>query len=86
MASQLGAPGDFAWAYVIAHEMGHHVQQLTGTSGEVESQSASDPGEANELSVRLELQADCYAGVWANTVYRPGRHRGGRPRRGVHRD
>ena len=72
MSSQLGAPGDFAWAYVIAHEMGHHVQRLTGTSAEVDRQGASDPGDANELSVRLELQADCYAGVWANTVYVQG--------------
>jgi predicted metalloprotease len=72
MANQLGAPGDFAWAYVIAHEMGHHVQQLTGTSSQVERLSGSDPGEANELSVRLELQADCYAGVWANSVYAEG--------------
>ena len=72
MANQLGAPGDFAWAYVIAHEMGHHVQRLTGTSDEVESQSAANPDEANELSVRLELQADCYAGVWASTIYAQG--------------
>ena len=72
MANQLGAPGDFAWAYVIAHEMGHHVQKLTGTSDEVERESASNPDDANELSVRLELQADCYAGVWANTVYAKG--------------
>jgi predicted metalloprotease len=72
MSSQLGAPGDFAWAYVIAHEMGHHVQQLTGTSTEVEQQTSAKPDEANELSVRLELQADCYAGVWAHTVYQQG--------------
>jgi uncharacterized protein len=63
---QLGAPGDFAKAYVIAHEVGHHVQNLLGTSGEVQSRSAhlSERG-ANALSVKLELQADCYAGVWA---------------------
>lgn len=72
MKRQLGAPGDFAWAYVIAHEMGHHVQRLTGTSSEVDRLSGADPGEANELSVRQELQADCYAGVWASTVYAAG--------------
>jgi uncharacterized protein len=72
MANELGAPGDFAWAYVIAHEMGHHVQQLTGTSDQVNSESQANPDEANELSVRLELQADCYAGVWGNTVFEEG--------------
>ncbi len=72
MRRQLGASGDFAWAYVIAHEMGHHVQRLTGTSSTVDRLSRSDPAEANELSVRQELQADCYAGVWAATVYREG--------------
>ena len=72
MANELGAPGDFAWAYVIAHEMGHHIQQLTGTSDRVNSESAASPDDANELSVRLELQADCYAGVWANTVFIEG--------------
>ena len=70
MQRQLGAGGDFAWAYVIAHEMGHHVQQQLGTSDQVRSLQRDDPDGANQLSVRLELQADCYAGVWANTVYR----------------
>src|SRR4029079_702836 len=56
MKRQLGASGDFAWAYVIAHEMGHHVQRMTGTSSEVDRLSRSDPGDANELSVRQELQ------------------------------
>jgi predicted metalloprotease len=69
MARQLGAPGDFAWAYVIAHELGHHVQQQVGTSAEVEQLRRSDPGQANAASVRLELQADCYAGVWAHGVF-----------------
>ncbi|MCB0875609.1 MAG: neutral zinc metallopeptidase [Solirubrobacterales bacterium] len=72
MRRRLGASGDFAWAYVIAHEMGHHVQRLTGTSSEVDRLSRSDPGDANELSVRQELQADCYAGVWASTVFAAG--------------
>ena len=62
-----GAPGDFAQAYVIAHEVGHHVQNLVGTSGEVQrAKQQVSQVQANQLSVRLELQADCYAGVWAN--------------------
>lgn len=67
MEKQLGAGGDFAQAYVIAHEVGHHVQNLLGTSGKVDRarQNASER-EANQLSVRLELQADFYAGVWAH--------------------
>lgn len=67
MESSLGAKGDFAWAYVIAHEVGHHVQHLLGTLGQVHSaqQQARSQKEANRLSVRLELQADFYAGIWA---------------------
>jgi predicted metalloprotease len=72
MESQLGAPGDFAWAYVIAHEVGHHVQQQLGTSTEVSRLQREHPDEANSLSVRLELQADCYAGVWAHSVFEAG--------------
>jgi uncharacterized protein len=72
MARQLGASGDFAWAYVIAHEMGHHVQNLIGTNDRVSRLESQNPDDANELSVRLELQADCYAGVWASTVFREG--------------
>lgn len=61
-----GAPGDFAQAYVIAHEVGHHVQNLLGISDQVQAaQQRSSQADANELSVRLELQADCLAGVWA---------------------
>jgi predicted metalloprotease len=64
---RLGAPGDFAEAYVIAHEVGHHIQTLTGTSSRVQAARArASEEEANQLSVRQELQADCYAGVWAN--------------------
>jgi uncharacterized protein len=72
MESQLQASGDFAWAYVIAHEVGHHVQQQLGTSAEVEQIRRSDPDRANDASVRLELQADCYAGVWAHSVFEAG--------------
>ena len=71
MRSQLGAPGDFAQAYVIAHEIGHHVQNLLGTSGEVHrARQSVSQAEGNRLSVMLELQADCYAGVWANRANR----------------
>ncbi len=67
MATQFRAGGDFAYAYVIAHEVGHHVQKLLGTLGQVNSQmSQSNREYANRLSVGLELQADFYAGVWAN--------------------
>jgi predicted metalloprotease len=72
MERELGAPGDFAWAYVIAHEVGHHVQQELGTSGEVDRLRRENPDDANALSVRLELQADCYAGVWAHSVFEAG--------------
>ena len=65
------APGDFAQAYVIAHEIGHHVQNLLGTSGRVQSmRQRVDEAEGNALSVRVELQADCYAGVWAQQADR----------------
>lgn len=66
MKQQLGADGDFAYAYVIAHEVGHHVQNLLGTLGEAHQQmSRVSEKESNQISVRLELQADYYAGVWA---------------------
>lgn len=66
LAQRFGARGDFAQAYVIAHEVGHHVQNLLGTSAQVTGQQQSaGEAEGNALSVRLELQADCYAGVWA---------------------
>ena len=72
MERELGAGGDFAWAYVIAHELGHHIQNQLGTSREVHNLQSQNPGDANQLSVRLELQADCYSGVWARTVYEAG--------------
>jgi predicted metalloprotease len=60
------APGDFAQAYVVAHEIGHHVQNVIGTAGRVREAMERDRRNANEYSVRLELQADCYAGIWAH--------------------
>jgi predicted metalloprotease len=65
--SEFGAPGDFAQAYVLAHEVGHHIQNLTGVLPEFNRRRASlSPEQANAYSVRIELQADCYAGIWAN--------------------
>ena len=65
MKRQIGADGDFAYAYVIAHEVGHHVQNLLGTLGQAHSQMArSNQAQSNQISVRLELQADFYAGIW----------------------
>jgi predicted metalloprotease len=72
LANRFGAPGDFAQAYVIAHEVGHHVQTVTGIEGQVRQLQQQDPGRQNELSVKLELQADCLAGVWAQSVYQQG--------------
>ncbi|MFQ3594852.1 MAG: neutral zinc metallopeptidase [Sphingomonadaceae bacterium] len=68
LARQFGAPGEFAAAYVIAHEVGHHVQNVTGVLGQVQQiqQRSRSKAEQNQLQVRVELQADCYAGVWAS--------------------
>ena len=71
LASRFGAPGDFAQAYVVAHEVGHHVQTLVGISDKVRAmQQGASQTEANALQVRMELQADCFAGVWANNAHR----------------
>lgn len=65
MEQQMGASGDFARAYVIAHEYGHHIQNLVGMAAQVQSAQQQNPRASNQLQVRMELQADCYAGVWA---------------------
>jgi uncharacterized protein len=71
LAGRFGAPGDFAEAYVVAHEVGHHVQNLLGTMTELDRRARqAGPRERNALSVRLELQADCYAGIWAHHAQR----------------
>jgi uncharacterized protein len=67
MRNKLGAPGDFAQAYVIAHEVGHHIQNVLGIADKVtQARQQASETEANALSVRMELQADCFAGIWAN--------------------
>jgi predicted metalloprotease len=68
LKDRFGAPGDFAQAYVLAHEIGHHVQTLLGTDQEMRRAQQARPEQANVLSVRLELQADCYAGVWGHST------------------
>jgi predicted metalloprotease len=69
LQTKFGAPGDFAQAYVIAHEFGHHVQSLLGIEPQVREQQQAHPDKANEYSVRMELQADCFAGVWGHAAY-----------------
>lgn len=69
LKSQFDAPGDFAQAYVLAHEIGHHVQNLLGIESKMRAEAQSDPESENDLSIRLELQADCFAGVWGFTTY-----------------
>jgi predicted metalloprotease len=68
LRDQFGAPGDFAQAYVLAHEIGHHVQNVLGINEQVQRAQQSGSDDANELSVLLELQADCLAGVWGYTT------------------
>ena len=73
LQKRFGASGDFAQAYVLAHEIGHHIQHLTGTDAEVRQAQQQNPGAGNQLSVRLELQADCYAGIWAHSTQARGK-------------
>jgi uncharacterized protein len=68
LRDRFGAAGDFAQAYVIAHELGHHIQRLLGTEAKVRRAQQERPDQANDLSVRMELQADCYAGVWGHST------------------
>ena len=77
LRDRFGAPGDFAQAYVVAHEFGHHVQNQLGISGEVRQRQQQEPDRANDYSVLLELQADCFAGVWAHTIAEEGALEGG---------
>jgi predicted metalloprotease len=72
LAVEFKAPGDFAQAYVLAHELGHHVQTLTGITQQVDEARASHPELSNALSIAVELQADCLAGVWAHSTYDRG--------------
>ena len=69
---RFGAPGQFAQAYVLAHELGHHVQKLTGIEGKVRRLQENNSREVNPLSVKLELQADCFAGIWAHSTQQRG--------------
>jgi predicted metalloprotease len=72
LQQRLGARGDFAQAYIVAHEIGHHVQNLLGVMEDVDLATQENPDDRNELSVRLELQADCLAGIWAHSAYARG--------------
>ena len=72
LKQRFGAPGEFAQAYVVAHELGHHVQKILGIEQKISQLQQSDPREQNPLSVRLELQADCFAGIWAHSTQQRG--------------
>jgi predicted metalloprotease len=72
LSQRFGAPGDFAAAYVIAHEIGHHIQSELGIEEQIRRKQQDDPSGANRYSVQLELQADCFAGVWARSTYDRG--------------
>lgn len=72
LKERFGAPGEFAQAYVIAHEIGHHVQKILGIESRVRRLQQREPGEKNPLSVRLELQADCFAGIWGHSTEQRG--------------
>ena len=68
LKQRFGVPGEFAEAYVLAHEIGHHIQKMVGIEGKVHAAQERNPGAANRLSVKLELQADCFAGVWGHST------------------
>ncbi len=91
LQEQFGATGDLAAQYIVAHEYGHHVQNVLGINGRVQQAQQSDPDRANEYSIALELQADCFAGAWARDasdrrpVRQPAGGRGGAERRGGRR-
>lgn len=68
LKKRFGAPGEFAQAYVLAHEIGHHVQNLIGVERQVRQAQQSNPGQRNQLSIRMELQADCFAGIWGHST------------------
>jgi predicted metalloprotease len=72
LEERFAAPGDFAQAYVLAHEVGHHIQSLLGIESQVRRAQRSQPEQGNALSVRMELQADCFAGVWGHAASQPG--------------
>ncbi len=72
LKQRFGAPGEFAQAYVLAHEIGHHVQKIIGVENKVRQLQSSTPSAANPLSVAMELQADCFAGVWAHSTQQRG--------------
>ncbi len=78
LRTRFGASGDFAEAYVLAHEVGHHVQNLLGIDTQMRQLQSRNPSQRNDLSVRLELQADCFAGVWAHQTNKSGRASNGR--------
>jgi predicted metalloprotease len=78
LKDRFGAPGEFAQAYVVAHEVGHHIQRLTGIEQRIRSAQQQRPSGANTLSVGLELQADCFAGVWGHSAAQPGRAASGK--------
>ena len=77
LRKRFGAPGDFAQAYVLAHEIGHHVQNVLGTERKMRQLQQQNPSARNELSVRVELQADCYAGIWGRHAEQQGRLQAG---------
>ena len=78
LRTRFGAPGDFAQAYVLAHEVGHHLQTVLGTEARVRRMQQTNASSRNDLSVRMELQADCYAGVWGHAASQRGRAQQGR--------